>query len=288
MEILKDVKFQNGFGCMGGKGDPFGYQIVKELKMPGNPNAEFSWRIAQWDTRHSFAKELVTEVIDNKTIFKNPAKEVIVHDDGTLELNAYTSNEYEAPRTGGDWVHLLIEQVLEGGQRVRFCEMESLIMEADFEITFCDNKTGAAYNPQLHAAQGVWYITVENELSTERTPEGRPDYFWFGLPIFDSRGGSTVEDNYFPDFNTKKIIYCMGAGKFYDGDVKVGKRYNLRCDVLPVIKKAFEISKSHGFLPGAEFGHMVIGSTNFGWEIPGVFDAGIKINKISIGSEEKK
>lgn len=286
MEILKDTKFENGFGVMGGvNGDrEVTYDIYKELNMP-NQTQKFSWRIAQWATRHALQNEL--DVINSNEFisFENISKQIIV-DKKTrkLSLNAMTSNEYEKPRNASDpWVHLLIEQVFEEKQKIPFKNMKELNMSMEFSVNKCEDKMPQKnYDKNIYAAQAVWYITVENSKSKEISPEGRPDYFWFGIPVFDNRG-LNKETNYHLDFNTKKLIYSMGAENFYNPySTVVGNEYKFNYNVLSEIKKAFDLAKENDFLPGAEFDDMVIGSMNAGWEIPGIFDVNLDIKKISI------
>ncbi len=286
-EILKDAKFEKGFGAMGIT-SANGYEVKKVLDISGK--GEYDWLIAQWATRHSFADEMTKTEENGEVLFENSAKTVAVTPGkGKIRLRADAGKEYTAPRKNGeDWIHLLIEQVFYDEQRVPFSEMDELIMELKFRIAECENEmTEEEYNPSLHAAQVAWFITVENPDSNEVTPEGRPDYMWFGLSIFDNRSDG-MEDNYALDFGTRKLIYSIGKEKTIGEKVEVGKTYTLRYDVLPEIRKAFNIAKENGFLDGAEFGRMQIGSMNLGWELPGTFAAELDIDSISIAYAPKK
>jgi len=288
--ILKDTDFKNGFGVMGGENDPVDpdntYQTFANLINPDNPDASFDWRIAQWGSNHSFSSELETVDDEDYTEYKNIAKSVKVYKGGGLKLTAYTSEEYSAPRKWNEnWVHLLIEQVLSADDKVKFSEMKHLYMQLDFEIEHCDMKMEKSeYDSSVHAAQCVWYITVENTASKEVTREGRPDYMWFGVPVFDNRG-MHVEDEGTQDVgydSTGKYIFGLGRKGIFSDNAKVGVRYSYVIDVLPKIKKAFADAQSKNYLKGADFNDMAIGSTNFGFEIPGTFDVSVKVNKINI------
>lgn len=282
IEILKDNKFEKGFGAMG-LTSAEGYIVKRVLDLGGGDN--YDWLLAQWATRHSFEQEMEVEKDGDWVSFKNVAKEVkVLPGQGRIQLNARASQEYEVPRQSGSepWVHLLIEQVFKGEQRVPFSEMEELVVELQFSVKKCENMmTEAEYNPGLHAAQIAWFITVENPESDEITPEGRPDYMWFGLSIFDNRSDG-MEDGHAPDFGTKKLIYSIGKEKTLGEPVELGKTYTIKYDILPEVKKAFEMAQGYGFLQGAEFDKMEIGSMNLGWELPGIFDLSFEIDKISI------
>ena len=286
VEILNDVKFEKGFGAMG-LTSADGYNVEKVLDISGK--GEYDWLLAQWATRHSFADEMTKTEENGEVRFENVAKTVAVKPgEGKIRLFADAGAEYAEPRKNGEaWIHLLIEQVFKDKQRVPFSKMDKLIMELKFKIAECKNEmTETEYNPSLHAAQVAWFITVENPESKEVTPEGRPDYMWFGLSVFDNRYDG-MKDDYALDFGTKKLIYSIGKEKTIGEKVEVGKTYTLRYDVLPEIKKAFGIAKENGFLDGAEFDKMQIGSMNLGWELPGIFAAELDIDSISIAYEPK-
>ena len=286
VEILSDVKFEKGFGAMG-LTSAEGYNVEKVLDISGK--GEYDWLLAQWATRHSFADEMTKTEENGEVRFENVAKTVAVKPgEGKIRLYADAGAEYAEPRKNGEaWIHLLIEQVFKDKQRVPFSKMDKLIMELKFKIAECKNEmTETEYNPSLHAAQVAWFITVENPESKEVTPEGRPDYMWFGLSVFDNRYDG-MKDDYALDFGTKKLIYSIGKEKTIGEKVEVGKTYTLRYDVLPEIKKAFGIAKENGFLDGAEFDKMQIGSMNLGWELPGIFAAELDIDSISFAYEPK-
>lgn len=287
-EILKDVAFENGFGCMGVTSADH-YKVEKELELPA-PKGERKWLIAPWATRHGFENELTVSALpDGGISFSNVAKNITVYPgEGKISLFADAGAEYERPRRPEEpWIHLLLEQVLTGEQRVPFSEMASLVMELEFCVSECTPlMREEEYNPSWHAAQASWFITVENSRSTEVTPEGRPDYMWFGLSIFDNRGGG-MENAHQMDYGTMKLIYSVGKDQTIGEQVAVGKTYRICYDVLPEIRKAFDLAQSEGSLPGAAFDDMVIGSMNLGWELPGTFRAKFDIGRISIRYAKK-
>lgn len=287
MEILKDVKFEKGFGAMD-ISSANGYGVKRELLIDESKPGR-DWLLAQWGTKHSFEHDMIRKESSddkgNKIVkFFNDAKEVIAYPgEGKVKLNAYASREYVVPRVSGeDWIHLLLEQVFTDSQRVPFAKMNKLEMSLKFTVNKCENKMSEEeYNPSIHAGQISWFITVENPESKELTPEGRPDYMWFGLPIYDNRSDG-MEGGHQMDWGTMKLIYSVGKAQSLGEIVKIGSTYNLKYDILPQVKIAFDIAQKNGSLPGAEFEKMVIGSMNLGWELPGTFDAEFTIEDISI------
>ena len=78
----------------------------------------------------------------------------------------------------------------------------------------------------------------------------------------------------------------MNRGDYLPEVIEIGQKYAFRKDILPEIRKAFDIAKKQGWLKGAKWGDMTIGSTNIGWEVPGTFDCEAVLDKVSISCEK--
>ena len=70
IEILKDNKFEKGFGAMG-LTSAEGYIVKRVLDLGGGDN--YDWLLAQWATRHSFEQEMEVEKDGDWVSFKNVA-----------------------------------------------------------------------------------------------------------------------------------------------------------------------------------------------------------------------
>ena len=196
------------------------------------------------------------------------------------------SEEYEKPRELGEpWSHALIEQHFETS--VKMTELAHLYMSMEVTVHYVTNKTGDAYDPGKHAAQLLWYITLRNVVPEGSNPEEvgtNGDYLWFGVPIYDNRVEFVPESKHIDHGGpgtTNKLIYSMSSRNYFDEPIEMNKTYKINVDILPYVK-AFIYAINNNALVNAQIENMEIGYMNFGWEIPGVFDAAATIRDISI------
>lgn len=282
--IIDDVKFRNRFGLKGVSSVITGQRVLGEAKWKGAKTGHV-WTLSEWSSKHLFLDEMQEEIIEDGVNFCNRAKSVKIYPGkGKISLALDAREEYDGHRKEGEpWVHLLLEQAIPMEKRVSLSKMDHLFMELSVNITKCDiYMTPEEFKPGLHSAQVSWFLTVENGKEKVFDIEGRPDYMWFGVPIFDYRYNKIEGPQVFLDHGTKKVIYGMNRGDYLPEPIEIGKEYSFRIDVLPEIRKAFDIAKRQGWLKGAEWSDMAVGSMNLGWESPGTFDCGLEINKIGI------
>jgi len=259
-----------------------------------------NWTMAQWGTRYDIkntASDLGGHTLNksddgliNTITSKGKTVNGIVIPAKVLSLNSYTgeiymesncSVEYETPREGYEpWVHLLLESNLT--KEKSLSQMTSCVMEADYEVNYCDNKTGEAYNPNVHAAQLVWYITLQN-LNNKSAEYGK--YIWFGVSLFDNRDAGKETSLYYAfDAGTGTAIYNLGSS-YYMKDKKiptVGERKTALIDIRPYVEEAFNIAKKDGYFETTVFTDLYLGSSNFGYEVPGTFDISSTIHSINV------
>jgi len=288
VEILQDVNFDYEMGAKGLSSALTAHQVFAKLDWP-NAQKDYKWTIAEWASKYLFKDFKSVKEEDGSYKFYNEAKHVRVYPgQGKIELFADTRKEYDKPRGGSDpWIHLLLEQAIPMENRVKLSTLKNLYMELEFVVNKVDkHMKDEDYDTNKHAAQVSWYLTVENCACTKLDFEGRPDYYWFGLPLFDNRF-ETMDAATFLDYGTQKLICSKKRGEYLEEPVQIGKTYKIKVDVLPKMKECFDKTQELGWLKGATWDDMAIGSTNIGWEIPGTFDVGFTINKISIVGETK-
>lgn len=295
--LYKDCNFKDGFRvtkCFYGNGEsPYHDKTLRIYSGLNSP----TWTIAQWSSQYDIMEKngytlsssdygLVNTITSNgKGTGDNfvPAKKITLDSKtGEVYLECNTSVEYESPRNGSDpWVHLLLSQDFDNNL-VNVSELESLVLEADYEINYCENHTGSAYDTNKHAAQLVWYITIQN-----RNPSspGFGKYIWFGVPLFDNRSAGMVCDMYRAhDAGTDTLIYSLASADVFQGKKipKVGVRTTARVDIINIVKDVYEYSQANGYLSNTKFEDLCIGGTNFGYEVPGTFDIGSTIHAINV------
>lgn len=276
------------------------------LKTYQNDNKP-AWTIAQWSSKYdimgtgendgyTLSQDIDGVVntytskgkeVDGKFV---PAKVITANSKtGELYLEVNTSVEYDAPRTGSEgWVHLLYSQ--DFGSRhgdaglTHIADCSSIVMDAEFTIHKCENKTGPAYNTNRHAAQLVWYVTVQNR---NRKSKDYGKYIWFGIGLWDNRSVGKAGGWYRAhDAGTDTLIYNPPTSEYYKEtngvQPGVGVRTHAHVDIKPMIEEAMNYAKDHGYLGTTTYDDLYFGGTNFGYEVPGIFDISSTIHKINV------
>lgn len=285
MELLNDIKLKHRIGLKGYSSAVDGHAVLDELRWKGSKTDNF-WTLAEWASSGLLKDDRSEEVLIGGGIrYHNRTKNVdIFPGEGKISLEVLGSEEYPQPRKPGDpWVHLLMEQFIPAQQQVHLSKLEKLAAQLTFCIDKCEIRmTQEDYDPTLHAAHISWYFTVENTNSEVRDIEGRPDYLWFGLPLYDNRFKKIDGPQVFMDTGTHRLIYGIKRDVFCEPEVELGKSYTMDVDILPHIKRAFGIAQEKGCLAGAKWEDMAIGSTNIGWEVPGVFDCKLTYENMAL------
>jgi len=276
-EALPDVKFSKGFVLTGAT-----HEAPKRVETFGQEDVTPVWRVAQW---HS--KGLLDRVqIDEETIkLTDDYKSLTLNrKTGAVNLTVDTSKEYPEPRTSGSqpWVHLLLEQS-PFPKPVQVSEAAAIWVEVEFELT--ENKAFGPQDPGLHAAQLSWFLYLKN---TNRQSHGFRDFVWFGVSMFDSR------HDFIPDYASQdfampngSFIYTLGSKRYLDKPVEVGKRQTIRVNILDNIREGIETAHKHSFITNTTIDDVVLDGTNIGWEIPGTYNVGVTLHKLSVTVVDK-
>ncbi|MBQ8725898.1 MAG: hypothetical protein IJY84_02210 [Clostridia bacterium] len=283
--VIKDQFFSNGLSMISPDGS------VTTTKHTVNDGASPIWQVGQWDSQKNLAD--VEPTVNNG---------VYTYNDGAKELsvNAYTGSVYMAINgdveyADGDrsqvstpWPHLLLQQDYYGDQLINLSQMSSVNMQMTYKVTHCEDKMQSKVDAaNLHCAQFVWYITIQN-----RT-EGHAEfgqYMWFGMILYDNRDeGKPFDLTYKVDddstANTGKLI-CQPASASWSSTKKmasVGETINVDFNILGIAKTAFEYAQNeYNLFSSSSWSDMYIGSMNFGIELPGTYNVGIQIDNVGI------
>jgi hypothetical protein len=212
--------------------------------------------------------------------FSNRARELVISPTRRMiymRLNGRLEFEDRPREAGKPWPHLRLETSFESSPRL--ADLASLQLDLEARLDRLERPTALTLNPQVNAAQFLFYITVQN-----RT-KGHPahgDYLWFGVCIFDSR------HRIFPghaakDIGTGKFIVSPPMTNFMNESLHDGHGCKISCDLLPFVYDAIRTARSYGYLPGdlrAE--EHRLGEMSLGWEVMGPFDAAIEIRGFSL------
>ena len=276
-EVLADLKFAQGFELTGAT-----HAAPKRIETFGQKDVTPVWRIPQWTS-----KGLLDRVkIDDETVqLTDDYKSVTLNrKTGAINLTASTLKEYPEPRTSGSqpWVHLLLE-LSPFPKPVKVSEAAAIWTEVEFELT--EYAVHGPQDPGLHAAQLSWFLYLKN---TNPESKGFRDFVWFGLSMFDSR------HDFVPDYGAQdfampngSFIYSLGTRRFFDTPVKVGERKTIRYNILDSIREGIEIAHKNGFITNTTIDDVILDGTNIGWEIPGTYDVGVTLHKLSVTVVEK-
>ena len=289
VEIIRDLKFDSGLWMTASsKAEPdFGRARLLDFGS-GATGEDTPWRIFQWaNYKHSLRN--VPETKDGeKFVYESESTKVTVdRNTGAFGLRIKAQNEYDAPREYfQDWPHLYFDQTLTGIPTLG--ELDELIMEIDFIVNRCDNLMAPEeFDPLLHTAQFVWYVTVVNKDSIHGA---MGDYLWFGYMFYDFREEitNTVKlQDFGKEDSTDKYIYCIGMKDVLDKPFAIGEKVTIAMDVLPTIRTAIEYAQNQGFLKGCITDLMTVTYMNIGLELPGTFDLDVEISKTGIKVKNK-
>ena len=288
-EIIGDTLFEKGFAltpldpAIVQQGGGFEKTYLDTLDF-GNDGSSPVWMLAQWQSKYDLADTPPVDGLDGRIEYANEGKKIALYSDHSLWLEVDASEEYDSARVSGQpWPHLLIAQNFnETGPNIGAADRLDFSMAIKLEK--CENKMeGRSYNVSLHTAQSPFYFMVVNNNSNSADYNQR---IWFGLPSFDYRYPTLRDDEIVLwDIGTSTFIYGVPETTIW-GNVSLhdGNWHETHIDIKPLIIRALEAMKEHDVFLNTTLEDMIITSMNFGWEVPGTFDAAIRVRGISLKS----
>jgi hypothetical protein len=298
IELLNDTSFEEGFDLLTTSTNN-GRALSGVLNYGGEAKGDSrSWQLSQWWTHNDFINSEFTKLDTGKYEYKNDSRTLTVdqaNNSVTLDLNSYV--EYMTllghSRTGSEqWSHMLIEQSFKNPAKLS--DLSHLYVYLEFTLNIDENLDP---NQAIPCSQISWYFTVTDVKNGDPTyesgkGEGKDnDFFWFGLPLYDSRydfvGDYAHVDKGFTGA-TNKLIYTYGSKNFLPEKVKIGKQYSVFLDILPIIKDAYIYGLQNGAMENSNWTDLFVNYMNLGWELPGSYHSSITIKNLSIKAVEKE
>jgi len=253
------------------------------LRSGGDTSAAPIWDLAQWNTRFSIATAGPAPLANGGIQFTNEAKRIAVSTNGQLTLAVNAGVEYagRARRKGEPWPHLLVSQ--------RFAEHPSLaeLREVVLQIAVRLRRSVAHPTPddipQLHAAQFLLYVTVQN---LNRQSPGHGDFLYLGVPLYDNRRRSPKP--YAAPDHWGKFIYTPAAEVYTKQSTHDGEWVTVKRDLLPLMEEGLRAAWDRGFLKHSrDLRDYRLGGMNLGWELPGSFDVEMEVKDLSLRATTK-
>ncbi|MFV0419020.1 MAG: hypothetical protein ACK5KT_09860 [Dysgonomonas sp.] len=285
-EVIRDTLFEKGVAI-----SPLHPSIVQEKGSFEKANTDTFyfekrdvlpvWQLSQWHSKYDFAKALPVRDEAGSIEYSNKGKRIVRYVDGALLLDITTSTEYNKPRKDGeDWPHLLIEQTFE--KKPNIGKARELIFSMALRLVKSENKMKKGeFNESFHTAQSPFYFILKN---TNEQSEDFNKSIWLGIPSFDYRYTMMNENELISwDIGTNMYIYNVPQTLIW-GNISFQDMewHTTRTDILPLIKQAVESMKSKNLFLLTSLSDLELVGMNFGWEVPGTFDAAILVKGISL------
>lgn len=299
-EILTDTSFKSGFDLMTTStlnGRAFAAYLNYGGDATNQEDSPHPWQMSQWWTPYDFKDATFSKSADGVYEYTNESRHIKVDtNNGELTLDLNSNIEYQKlfghSRNGDEnWSHILIEQNIKNCPKL--FNLENVFVELEFCINKCENLDP---DQNVPAAQLLWYFTITDPKNGNTDYESEVDgktnqFMWFGIPLYDSRY-DYVEQYVNVDSGfvgaTNRVIYCISSRNYFSEKIQFGKTYSIYLDILPFIKQAYVYGLNHDAMENINYDDLVLNYMNFGWELPGSFDASATIKKISTKIIEKE
>ncbi len=283
--LFADLQFRQGF--LLSYPDSSRGRAVETVLHLGDANNVPVWRLCQWATKYSLVTVPCTQEIAGDLSYENEGKRVVVGGrdsqsrDLVLEIRGKAEYDTRARNQGEGWPHLLVEQ--DAVTLHPLDELAGIRLAINLRLLHCTNHTPPErYDPGLHAAQFQLFFIVKN---IALLSQDRDEYFWFGVPFFDSRYDippAYMAKDVGKDDATGKFIYTVDAKRLGIPPLKEGNWITVRADLLPFIRSSLQEAVKRGYLKDAAPHDYAVANMNLGWEIPGTFDAAVQIRDLDI------
>ena len=242
-----------------------------------------AWQACQWWSRHNLAHRQQSSSPWGQA-YGNAGKTIALSHDGTLTLEIKTDSEYLHPRRQGEnWPHLLIQQDMgQGG--ISLGESKELRLRMDLRLLYCESLMDPEdFSEDLHTAQSPFYLYLRNA-NPHSTDFGK--CLWLGITAFDARWTQMPESETVSwDIGTQMYIYQIPAASVWGrGMLSDHKWHRMEADLLPWVAQALKTFHLRGLFAATEVKDMVVTGMNFGWEVPGTYNAALQLRKLSLRS----
>jgi len=278
--LLDDTRLERGLIVWSPKP---GQHVKQGTLRPSDSTAEPIWGLAQWHSRFTLAQAKREQLPGGLVRFTDGGKAVTFfpsnHEaDFSLALTGNIEYEGRAPQPGDPWPHLLAERKLLIHPTI--AELTAVSMTVRYRLVKTEVHRPAGFDARRHTAQFVFYITVQNR---NRQSAGFGDYFWFGVPMYDTRY-RLPRAHMAPDIGsdrkpaTGKFIFNPGGERYTTQSAHDGDWVTIQKDLLPLVREGLETAWKRGYLQDSrKLDDYRLMAMNTGWEVTGPLDVEMQV-----------
>jgi len=250
------------------------------------------WGLAQWHSRFSLGQAQPERRSDGSVRFFDGAKSVTFFPAGAaadlaLALGGNTEYSGKAPQPGDPWPHLLIERSLLAHPAIT--ELLSVRFQIRFRLVKADVHRPDGFDARRHTAQFLFYLTVQNR---NRESPGFGDYFWFGVPMYDTRfriprAHKALDKGSKKKPGTGKFIFNPSGNRYTTQSAHDRHWITIDKNLLPLIREGLETAWQRGYLQDSHNpSDYRLSSMNLGWEVTGPLDVEVHIQGLRLEAIE--
>jgi hypothetical protein len=278
--LLDDTRFERGFTVWSPKP---GRHTREGQIQPSDSTKMPLWGLAQWHSRFTLAEAERERLPSGQTRFFDGAKGVTFFPPGeeadmALTLAGNVEYEGKAPQPGDPWPHLLAERKLL--RQPCIADLAAVPMTVRYRLVQADIHRPSGFDLRRHTAQFVFYLTVQNR---NRKSAGYGDYFWFGVPMYDTRyrqprAHKAVDKGSDRKPATGKFIFNPGGEQYTSQSAHDGEWVTIEKDLLPLIHEGLSTAWARGYLQDSQqIADYRLTSMNTGWEVTGPIDVEMQV-----------
>jgi hypothetical protein len=283
--LLDDPRFERGFWVWSPKPGKKVHQGLLQVRATKPPPA---WGLAQWHSRFTLAGSRPERLPNGCVRFGDGAKVVSffpsdAEPDIAFGLDANTEYQNKSPAKGDPWPHLLAERKLLTHPSVS--DLQKLRLQIRYRLTQCEIHRPDGFDPRRHTAQFVFYLTVQNR---NRQSPGFGDYYWFGVPLYDTRhripkAHKAIDKGSDRKPATGKFIFNPGGERYTDKSAHDGDWVAIDKNLAPLIREGLATARACGFLRDSRdpADYRLI-AMNTGWEVTGPLDVEMQLAGLSL------
>lgn len=282
--LIGDADFENGIVVR----DPTMGAIVNVGHIAfGRPRTSTpSWSLSQWASKYDIASAPLRNGENGENSYSNKGKKITRYNDGSIELEIRTQNEYDHPRQYGEnWPHLYLEQDFSDNvKKLPLSKYKNFMFRMNgclkYVTNFMDEST---FDPSLHTCHMVMNIYLRNINPNMPTYQSA---FLLSIPVWDYRYeyalGSNFIDDSGKDVVTNMFVYGWSGDAVWSAPFKAGEWNSTEFDLMPMIQMGMVYLEQMDGWENVSLEDLAPSGLIVGWESEGTFNASFHIKDLEL------